>query len=144
MAVFENDILGSIGGGTVEFEVIKEARELTKKGISKEFEYGMGPNDKLKLACGGRIKGFIKVFKPSNKLVVVGAGHIGRELTYMAKHLDFDITVLDDRNDYEEINNIKIITGDIVKNIHDLEITPNTYVVIASRGHRLDLDALEL
>ena len=60
----------------------------------------------------------------------------------MAKHLDFDITVLDDRNDYEEINNIKIITGDIVKNIHDLEITPNTYVVIASRGHRLDLDAL--
>lgn len=142
MAVFEDGILGSIGGGTVEFEVIKEARELIKKGVSKEFEYGMGPNDKLQLACGGSVKGFIKVFKSSNKLVVVGAGHIGRELTYMAKHLDFDITVLDDRNDYEEINNIKVITGDIVKNIHNLDITKNTYVVIASRGHRLDLDAL--
>lgn len=142
MAVFENDILGTIGGGIVEFEVIKEARTLIKTGESKGFSYGMGPNDELQLACGGSVKGFIKVFKSSNKLIVVGAGHIGRELTYMAKHLDFDITVLDDRKDYGEINGLDVITGDITENIRSLNITPNSYIVIASRGHRLDLDAL--
>lgn len=142
MAVFENDILGTIGGGIVEFEVIKEARTLIKTGESKSFAYGMGPNDELQLACGGSVKGFIKVFKSSNKLIVVGAGHIGRELTYMAKHLDFDITVLDDRKDYGEINGLDVITGDITENIRSLNVTPNSYIVIASRGHRLDLDAL--
>ncbi|MDO4536238.1 MAG: XdhC family protein, partial [Clostridium perfringens] len=37
MAVFEKDILGSIGGGIVEFKVINEARELIKIGKSKNF-----------------------------------------------------------------------------------------------------------
>lgn len=142
MAVFENDILGSIGGGIVEFKVINEARELIKTGESKNFAYGMGPNDELELACGGSVKGFIKVFKAPNRLVVVGAGHIGRELTFMASHLDFEITVLDDRDDYEEINGLDVITGDIVENIKALTITENTYIVIASRGHRVDLEAL--
>lgn len=142
MAVFENDILGTIGGGTVEYEVIKEARELIKTGESKSFSYGMGPNDKLKLACGGSVKGFIKVFKTSNKLIVIGAGHISRELTYMAKHLDFDITILDDRKDYGEVNDINVITGDIAEHIKDLNVDENSYIVIASRGHKLDLEAL--
>lgn len=142
MAVFEKDILGSIGGGIVEFKVINEARELIKTGKSKSFAYGMGPNDELELACGGSVKGFIKVFKVPSRLIIVGAGHIGRELTFMASHLDFEITVLDDRNDYERINGLEVITGDIVKNIRGLTIADNTYIVIASRGHRVDLEAL--
>lgn len=142
MAVFEEDILGTIGGGTVEFEVIKEARELIKTGESKTFSYGMGPNDELQLACGGSVKGFIKIFKSSNKLIVVGAGHIGRELTYMAKHLDFDITILDDRKDYEEINDIKVVTGDVTENIRKIGVNNNSYIVIASRGHKIDQEAL--
>lgn len=142
MAVFDKDIVGSIGGGIVEFKVINEARELIKVGKSKNFAYGMGPNDELELACGGSVKGFIKVFKVPNKLIVVGAGHIGRELTFIASHLDFEITVLDDRNDYERINGLEVITGDIVANIRALTVTDNTYVVIASRGHRVDLEAL--
>lgn len=142
MAVFDKDIVGSIGGGIVEFKVINEARELIKVGKSKNFTYGMGPNDELELACGGSVKGFIKVFKVPNKLIVVGAGHIGRELTFIASHLDFEITVLDDRNDYERINGLEVITGDIVANIRALTVTDNTYVVIASRGHRVDLEAL--
>lgn len=142
MAVFENDIRGTIGGGTVEYEVIKEARNLIKTGENKEISYGMGPNDKLQLACGGSVKVFIKVFKASNKLIVVGAGHIARELTYMAKHLDFEIVVLDDRKDYSEINGIDVITGDVTENMKSICIHENSYIVIASRGHRVDLEAL--
>lgn len=142
MAVFEDGISGTIGGGTVEFEVIKKSRELIKTGESKAFSYGMSPNDELQLACGGSVKGFIKIFKPSNKLIVIGAGHIARELTYMAKHLDFDMVVLDDREDYVELNRIKVITGDIKENIDKLNILENTYIVIASRGHKLDKVAL--
>lgn len=142
MVVFNEGILGSIGGGTVEYKVISKARELIKSGLSDNFEYGMGPNDELKLACGGHVKGFIKIFKPSNNLIVIGAGHIGREITYMAKHLDFNITVLDDRFDYKEVSGYEVIVGDVVKNIQNLKFGKNTFVVIASRGHSVDLEAL--
>ena len=142
MAVFSESIEGTIGGGTVEYEVIKEARKLMKTGEDKEFSYGMSPNDPLKLACGGSVRGFIKIFKPSNRLVVIGAGHIARELTYIAKRLDFDIDIIDDRADYAELNGIKVHTGDIIKHIKNLGTLENAYVVIASRGHMLDAVAL--
>lgn len=142
MAVFNDGILGSIGGGTVEFKVISKSRELLESGISENFEFGMAPDDELKLACGGHVKGFIKIFKPSNNLIIIGAGHIGKELTYIAKHLDFNITVLDDRFDYTEISETKVIVGDVVGNIRKLNYGKNTFVVIASRGHSVDLEAL--
>lgn len=143
MAVFSDGIEGTIGGGIVEFEVIKEARKRFETGENSEFEYGMGPNDPLKLACGGSVKGFIKIFKPSNKLLVIGAGHISRELTYIAKCLDFDITVVDDRDDYTELNGIEVLTGDVAGHIKNMKLPKNTYVVIASRGHSVDKVALK-
>ena len=142
MGVFPDKILGTIGGGLVEFEVIKETRELFETGENKEFKYGMGQNDKLKLACGGEVKGFIKIFKPASKLVVIGAGHVSKEITYMAKSLNFDIVIIDDREDYIKLNDIEVLTGDVGKHINSLCLPKNTYVVIASRGHIIDKIAL--
>ncbi|MGL5822364.1 MAG: XdhC family protein [Sarcina sp.] len=143
MAVFNDSISGTIGGGIVEYNVINEARNLFITGMDKAFEYGMAPTDPLKLACGGSVKGFIKVFKPSNKLVIIGAGHVSRELTYIAKRLDFDIVVIDDREDYKEVNGIEVLTGDVVSHIRSLNLPYNTYVIIASRGHSVDKVALK-
>ena len=47
MAVFDKDIVGSIGGGIVEFKVINEARDLIKVVKRKNLNYGIGPNDEL-------------------------------------------------------------------------------------------------
>ena len=142
MAVFNDDISGTIGGGLVEFEVIKEARELLKTGENKEFAYGMGASDTLKLACGGQVRGFIKIFKPANKLMVIGAGHVSKELTYIAKSLNFDIVIIDDREEYITLNGITVLTGDVAGHIKNQKLPENTYVVIASRGHLIDKIAL--
>lgn len=137
MAVFNEDFMGSIGGGKVEFEVIKLAREAMEKGESKEFSYTLLPDSQLGMSCGGSVKGYIKVFKPQEKLLIVGAGHIGKALNELASHLSFEITVVDDRVEYAgEMENIVI--GNYTEELKSFPVDRNTYCVIVTRGHETD------
>jgi xanthine dehydrogenase accessory factor len=83
---------------------------------------------------------------PPEHLVIAGAGHIGKSLAHLADMLDFEITVIDDRKEYANADNIPeaahIIVKDIGDALKDLEKNANTYVVIVTRGHKDDASAL--
>lgn len=85
------------------------------------------------------------VFTPA-QLVIAGAGHIGKSLAHLADLLDFEVTIIDDRPEYANSENIPdadhIIVKDIGKALMDLPKTGNTYVVIVTRGHKDDAAAL--
>ncbi len=80
------------------------------------------------------------------KLVIVGAGHISRILAQMVQPLGFEITVIDDRvsfaNSARFPTPIKTLVGDIAKTVNGIEITADTYIVIVTRGHKHDEQAL--
>ena len=57
MGVFEDSIIGTIGGGNIEYKVIQNARELINSGESKEFSYNLTTDDELRMNCGGSMKG---------------------------------------------------------------------------------------
>lgn len=97
MGIFEDEIIGTIGGGNIEYKVIQNAREFMKTGESREFSYNLTTDDELRMNCGGSMKGFIKIFIPSPKLLICGAGHIGQKLFNIGKNLEFDIKIIDDR-----------------------------------------------
>lgn len=84
---------------------------------------------------------------PKPKLVIAGAGHIGRSLAHLADMLDFEVTVIDDRQEYANSVNIPgahhIIVNDIGDSLKVLEKTKDTYVVIVTRGHKDDAAALK-
>lgn len=143
MGVFEDEIIGTIGGGNIEYKVIQNAREFMKTGESREFSYNLTTDDELRMNCGGSMKGFIKIFIPSPKLLICGAGHIGQKLFNIGKNLEFDIKIIDDREELKkEVPELTLGSFDeILKNE---EITDNTYIVIATRGHVLDEKVLEL
>ena len=42
---------------------------------------------------GGSVKGYIKTFKPNDRIVIVGAGHIGRNLISILKDFCFEVVV---------------------------------------------------
>ena len=46
-------------------------------------------------------------FESKPKLVVLGAGHVGKEIAAMGKFLDFEVTVIDDREEFVTKNNLK-------------------------------------
>jgi xanthine dehydrogenase accessory factor len=90
---------------------------------------------------------FLEAVFPAAKLIIAGAGHIGRSLAHLADLLDFEITIIDDRPEYANTANIPeashIIVKDIGEAIAELKKNNDTYVVIVTRGHKDDAAALK-
>ncbi|MEX2122187.1 MAG: XdhC family protein [Pirellulales bacterium] len=83
---------------------------------------------------------------PRCRLLIVGGGHIGRAVGNMAPDLDFDVWVVDDRAEYVSQDRFpraaRLIQGEIGPTLRGLEITPDTYALIVTRGHNHDEEAL--
>jgi xanthine dehydrogenase accessory factor len=90
---------------------------------------------------------FLEPVFPPAYLIIAGAGHIGKALAHLGSLLDFEVTVIDDRSEYANPENIPdadhIIVEDIGKVMQELDFTPDTYVVIVTRGHSDDAKALK-
>ncbi len=82
---------------------------------------------------------------PTPRLLIAGAGHVGRALALIAGQIDFKLTVMDDRADCANAANFpgaQCIVGDIEQELSKYKIDERTYVVIVTRGHRHDARAL--
>jgi xanthine dehydrogenase accessory factor len=90
---------------------------------------------------------FLEPVFPKPKLVIAGAGHIGRCLAHLGDMLDFEVTIIDDRPEYANSVNIPearhIIVNDIGESLKRLKKNKDTYVVIVTRGHKDDAAALK-
>jgi len=84
---------------------------------------------------------------PASHLVIAGAGHIGKALAHLARLLDFEVTVIDDRAEYANPVNIPdadhIIVGNIGESVRAIRKSDDTYMVIVTRGHKDDAEALK-
>jgi xanthine dehydrogenase accessory factor len=85
---------------------------------------------------------------PRCRLVIVGAGHVGKAVADLAADLDFDVWIVDDREEYVSPSRFpraeKRIAGRIEDVLPALEITADTYCLIVTRGHNHDEEALYL
>ena len=90
---------------------------------------------------------FLEPVFPPEHLVIAGAGHIGRALARLGSFLGFEVTVIDDRSEYANKENIPdadhIIVKEIGRAMSELKMTDDTYVVIVTRGHKDDAEALK-
>lgn len=148
MAVWEDGrIKGSVGGGNIEYAVIEKTIECIKKETDREFEFQLTDEGDLHMQCGGDATLYVKVFKPRPKILIIGAGHIGVELFKLAKVLDFYTVIFDDRAEFANEKRFEgadeIIVGDIGEKLSQYTINKNTYIVIVTRGHKCDADALK-
>jgi len=123
-------------------KIESEVREIILSGDSSDFR-------ELELEIPGEEPSslfFLEPVFPLPELVIAGAGHIGKALSHLGKMLGFSVTVIDDRPEYANKENIpdagKIIVDDIGKAINAIDKSPDTYVVIVTRGHKDDASAL--
>jgi xanthine dehydrogenase accessory factor len=90
---------------------------------------------------------FIEPVFPMPRLVIAGAGHVGKALSHFGKLLDFEVTVIDDRAEFANAQNLPdadyIIAKPIGKAMSEIPKTSYTYVVIVTRGHHDDATALK-
>lgn len=142
IAIFEDEsFFGTVGGGHIEYKIIEKCRECIKSEIETEFNYSL--NEDLSMKCGGTANGFIKIFKPRPKLIIIGGGHIGFSLYNIAKNLDFHTTIIDEREEFANDDRFKEadqIYCDKIEYVSDkININQNTYIVIATKGFDDDL-----
>jgi xanthine dehydrogenase accessory factor len=83
---------------------------------------------------------------PRIRLIVVGAGHVGQAVASLAAQADFDVWVVDDRHQYANRERFpaaqRLVVGPIEEVLRTLEITPQTYALIVTRGHGHDQESL--
>lgn len=117
--------------------------EILEKGNPQDFR-------EIELSIPGQEPSslfFLEPVFPFARLVIAGAGHIGRALAHLGSLLDFDVTVIDDRPEYANSDSIPDANHLIIKNIgeamHQFDKKDDTYVVIVTRGHNDDAAALK-
>ncbi len=148
MAVFlDGTTMGTVGGGELEYQIISSAKDALRLGENKNFDLKLTSNEKLDMRCGGSIKGYIKVFKNRKKLIVVGGGHLGIELYKLGKFLGFYTVVIDDREEFANKERFEdadeLLTGNIPDILENYDFGDESYVVIVTRGHLQDEEALK-
>ena len=135
MLVRENgSTQGSLGDEVLEGQAIRKARELMAMG---KTDYVVADNG---------TEYFIEAYTTPPTLVLAGGGHVSRAMATVARSVGFRIFVLDDREEFanpERFPEAEITeVNDYEAGLAKLPINANTFVVIATRGHRYDDAAL--
>ncbi|MCU0457207.1 MAG: XdhC family protein [Bacteroidales bacterium] len=90
---------------------------------------------------------FLEPVLPLPRLVIAGAGHVGKALSHIGRLLEFEVTVVDDRSEYANASNLpdadNIIVRNVGKALSEIEKDKDTYIVIVTRGHKDDAEALK-
>jgi xanthine dehydrogenase accessory factor len=138
---------GTVGGGEVENRVTKEALGSLKDGRPRLVDYQMlDPEQGDPGVCGGEVRVFIEPYLPRPLLVVVGGGHVGKAVCHLAKWLGFRVAISDDRpklcSPEENPDAEEYYPCSMYELPSHLKITPNTYLVLTTRGSNVDIEGL--
>jgi len=138
---------GTVGGGCVEAEILWRARQAIENRKAEILSYDYNAEEEENgLICGGSVTVFIEPVLPAPRVFMVGAGHVAQPLSTIAKLAGFEVIVLDDRIKYANRDRFPhadvVEAGSIPELAAKFSYGDNAYVVIVTRGHTSDEEAL--
>lgn len=141
----DGTIVGTIGGGRIEWTVIQEAQKrLSEGGRSELLDVDL---TELGMSCGGRMSVFLDVLLPRERVLVFGAGHVGRAVAEVAAGLAFHVVVVDDRAEWADPAafpaGVEVVARPFADFLDEYEGTEpqaksDDYAVVVTRGHQHD------
>jgi len=149
MLVFaDGRTVGTIGGGCYENDAFWKAREAITARQPQMVRYELSDDfaQETGLICGGQMDVYIEPIEPSPELYVIGAGHVGTELARLAQTAGFQVHVVDDREKFANRERFpdaaEVVVEDVPTWLGRTTLTPHAFVVVVTRGHTNDLEAL--
>jgi len=143
---------GSIGGGNLEFQAVRQARELLEDTTGRDGfteQYGLGP--RLNQCCGGAVTlrfermpefGFEQREEPFLALTLFGAGHVGSALIPVLADLPLRVRWVDSRPgrfpDAVPPSVKKIVAADPVREVQ--RSPAGSLFLVMTHSHQLDED----
>lgn len=91
---------------------------------------------------------YVEPIEPEAMLVLFGAGHISTFVAPPARAVGFRVCVIDDREEFANAERFpdaeRILVCPLTEAFARIVVTPTTYLVIVTRGHIHDRDALRV
>jgi xanthine dehydrogenase accessory factor len=158
MAVFANGVLGTIGGGNLEFQAIDAARERLAQPSPAEptiVRYPLGPS--LGQCCGGVVHLRFETCEPGDAIALrtklaehltpvalFGGGHVGAALARILATLPFSVTWIDSRDGIfpEQLPTFVHCEHSDPVQAAVRDLVPGSRVLIMSFSHAEDLDVV--
>lgn len=136
----DGETAGTIGGGAIEHEALREARELLAAGggaktVKKHLTQDLG------MCCGGEMVVFLESVEGAPRLFVFGAGYLARPIAALADACGFTVTVFDGRPEWASPERFPAVTvrcEDPESAARTLETTAEDFAVVVTHDHALD------
>ena len=166
MLVFADEVLGTVGGGNLEFQAIAHARDVlvakTIPAVDALRRYPLGPS--LGQCCGGVVH--LKfVFIPAGnaikkeaaravlaaatsqnrlKVALFGGGHVGKALVHVLASLPFQVQWVDSRDEIFPNNIPANAQCEYSSPVHAAvqDLPAGSHLLIMSFSHAEDLDVV--
>ena len=131
----DGSVEGTLGADNLNSEAIKYGIELMAYGNSKYVRSETGAEY------------FVEGYTTPPQIILCGGGHVSRAIYTFAVNLCFNLTVIDDREEFANktrfpLANV-VVAESSAEGFRSIEINKNTFIVIATRGHRYDHVSLE-
>ena len=128
-------VSGTLGDPELDQRAIDLCRQVADVGNIESFITDAG------------VEVFIEGFTTPPTLVMVGGGHVGKATADLATTLGYRVVVVDDRPEFSNSERFPYADETVVTPYDDwsskVSLNVNTFVVVATRGHRYDDMALE-
>ena len=126
--------IGSLGSPAIDDDAIYRSSKLMVHGAN---EYVVTENG---------TEYFIEGYTSPPKLILVGGGHVSKAISSLAEKLGCHVYLTDDRSEFSNKERFpeakETITNQPEAALKQINITKNSFIVVATRGHRYDSDAL--
>ncbi len=93
------DVVGTLGGGSLEAQVTKDALECLAQRRPALKSYSLSESG-LGMECGGACEVYFEPVCPPDRLIVFGGGHVGKAIARWAAAASFAVEVVDDREEH--------------------------------------------
>ena len=125
--------VGSLGDASLDARAAEAAREHLPHGTARIVPV----DDQHEL--------LIDAVASKPKVIVAGGGHVALAIAAQAQLLDFDVTILEDRPEFADKTRFPgatVVQGDVPALLASLDYGWNSFIVVATRGHKLDADCV--
>ena len=150
LLVYADRTLGALGGGALQAAVQTFAQAAIPRHLVQTCVFtpdgALIEGRRAIEAAPAVVEILVEVIEPAATLLVVGGGHVGLAVGQLGAMLGMEVAILDDREDYANPERFPyaadVICGDFGEELGRFPISANTYIVLVSRGHKVDELAL--
>jgi xanthine dehydrogenase accessory factor len=145
----DGEIIGTVGGGALENEVIAVAREVLETGVPRRLRLSLDPSrGKGALGiCGGEMEVYVEALGV-HTVYLFGGGHVGHAVCAIASQAGFRVEVFDDRPELVTRDRFpaaaELHPGRYRETFARVEGGPFSYLCLVTRGHATDEEVLDL